>query len=179
MHDITHYIQTYDIDLPEGFLCKLKELYEETMTHAKIGGPIGKGIVQSEVRHCFTIKIDNNELNEELYKQIDGCLRKYQEIFPEVSIQSNESGYIFLKYTNGCYYKEHIDQATNMIQRTLTIIIVLNDEYEGGELAFFHGTYVLSLKKNTLIIFPSNFIFPHQIFEITNGIRYSIVTWVY
>ena len=36
----------------------------------------------------------------------------------------------------------------------------------------------LKLKKNSIIFFPSNFLYPHGIEPITKGNRYSIVTWI-
>lgn len=177
--DIRDYIQVYDIDLPNDFLETLIYKYDTSFEYAKIGGTTGNGTVNTSVRNCLTAKIEDQYICDIIYRYIDKCIHKYQTMFPQVSIQKNDNGYVFLKYIEGCYYKEHIDQATTIIQRILTIIILLNDDYCGGDLVFFNNTYTVPLRKNTLVIFPSSFIFPHQVLEITNGIRYSIVTWVY
>jgi predicted 2-oxoglutarate/Fe(II)-dependent dioxygenase YbiX len=178
-YDIRHYIQQYDIQLPNNFLDQLINIHASTLEHAKVGGTTGHGAINTRVRNCFTTEIKDTDICMIIYHQVDKCLKKYHELFPQLGIQRNEHGYIFLKYTEGCYYKEHIDQATLLINRILTIIILLNDDYEGGELSFLNKTYSIPTKKHTLIIFPSNFMFPHQVLEITKGIRYSIVTWVY
>ena len=49
--------------------------------------------------------------------------------------------------------------------------------YEGGE-------FMCREKKNKLIrgdilLFPSNFMYPHEVKEITKGIRYSFVSWAF
>jgi len=35
------------------------------------------------------------------------------------------------------------------------------------------------MKIGEMIIFPSNFLFPHEIKPIKKGTRYSFVSWVY
>jgi predicted 2-oxoglutarate/Fe(II)-dependent dioxygenase YbiX len=53
----------------------------------------------------------------------------------------------------------------------------LNDNYEGGEFSFFDGQIKIKLPKGAALLFPSNFMYPHQILPVTNGTRYSIITW--
>lgn len=87
-----------------------------------------------------------------------------------------------LKYSPGGHYETHCDDSVD-IHRAATIIINLNNEYEGGELMFYSGykkevLKTISLKKGDVVFFPSNFLFPHKINPITKGTRYSIVAWV-
>ncbi len=35
-----------------------------------------------------------------------------------------------------------------------------------------------TLKTGDMIIFPSNFLYPHQVMPVTKGERYSIVSWL-
>ena len=37
----------------------------------------------------------------------------------------------------------------------------------------------IDTKKGDLLIFPSNFLYPHKITPITKGVRYSYVSWVW
>ena len=57
----------------------------------------------------------------------------------------------------------------------LSFIGILNNNYLGGELVINN----LKIKTNTgdIVIFPSCFLYPHEIKEIKKGIRYSFVTW--
>ena len=74
-------------------------------------------------------------------------------------------------------YKEHTDhfrQAT----RVISCSILLNDNYDGGDLTFFGGEYVVSKKVGSAVVFPSNFCFPHSVTPVTNGDRHSITTWL-
>jgi len=61
---------------------------------------------------------------------------------------------------------------------TLSIIGCLNDNYEGGDLVFFTDTPI-KMKAGSLLIFPSNFLYPHEVKLITKGTRYSFVSWVW
>ena len=59
----------------------------------------------------------------------------------------------------------------------LSIIGVLNDDYEGGELMFHGEEY--KTKTGDVVMFPSNFLYPHMVKPVTKGTRYSFVSWVY
>ena len=86
-----------------------------------------------------------------------------------------------LKYSPGGQYKVHTDHFTTAI-RHLSVIINLNDNYEGGDLVFTDQKKQIvkkfKLGKGSIIFFPSNFMYPHSIEPITKGTRYSIVSWL-
>ena len=60
----------------------------------------------------------------------------------------------------------------------LSIVGILNDDYEGGELIMF-GDKKIDTKKGDLWIFPSNFLYPHEITPVIKGVRYSYVSWAW
>lgn len=60
----------------------------------------------------------------------------------------------------------------------LSIIGALNDDYEGGELIMFEDKKI-DLKQGELLIFPSNFLYPHKVEPVTKGTRYTFVNWVW
>lgn len=60
----------------------------------------------------------------------------------------------------------------------LTALGALNDDYQGGQLEMFEDSYI-SLKKGDIVVFPSNFLFPHRVLPITEGVRYSYVCWAW
>jgi hypothetical protein len=86
-----------------------------------------------------------------------------------------------LKYENYGHYKFHTDHHASA-PRTMTIVYLLNNDYEGGNLVFGDHTStkeILTIERvpNRAIIWPSNFLFPHKVIPITKGVRYSIVSW--
>ena len=87
-----------------------------------------------------------------------------------------------LKYEKGNFYIKHVD-ASSSLNRTISIIINLNEDYEGGDVLFFNPMTQMvyskaDLKAGDMILFPSNFLYPHRVTTITKGCRYSIVTWL-
>ena len=86
-----------------------------------------------------------------------------------------------LKYETGGKYDIHTDHYVEA-QRTLTFILNLNEDYEGGDFIFYNQDNTemkrVKCKTGTCIMFPSNFQYPHRIEPITKGTRYSIVSWL-
>ncbi len=60
----------------------------------------------------------------------------------------------------------------------LSVLGSLNDDYTGGELVFF-GDQTIKFGKGDLLIFPSNFLYPHRVEPVTSGTRWSYVSWVW
>ncbi len=112
--------------------------------------------------------------------EIERLYIHYKIKFPKMT--SNKINQIdLLKYSLDNMYKIHTDHYTNT-PRHLSIIMNLNDDYEGGDLIFTDQKEKeikrFKLSKGTIIFFPSNFMFPHSIEPITKGTRYSIVAWL-
>jgi predicted 2-oxoglutarate/Fe(II)-dependent dioxygenase YbiX len=115
------------------------------------------------------------DLDNYLYIAAANALKQYVKLFPAATIEQ-DSGYDLLRYEVGQHYKQHTDFFKNT-PRVVSCSFMLNDDYEGGEFAFFDRELVYKLKKGSCIMFPSNFTYPHEIMPVTSGTRYSIVTW--
>lgn len=137
-------------------------------------------------RQCSTIGVSFDNIikkNQETRQKIDGMLfsvasqaiKEYIRHFNYTKIQQ-DSGYELLKYEVGQHYKQHTDSFKEN-PRAVSCSFALNDDYEGGEFAFFDRELTYKLKKGSCIMFPSNFMYPHEIMPVTSGTRYSIVTW--
>lgn len=57
-----------------------------------------------------------------------------------------------------------------------TVLFFLNDNYEGGD--FYVAEHHYRPKAGSAIIFPSNFMFPHEVTKVTKGERWSTVSWL-
>jgi len=113
-------------------------------------------------------------------QEIERLYLFYKGKFPRMI--SNKINQIdLLKYNVGGKYEAHIDHFSTT-PRHLSIIINLNNEYEGGDLIFTDQKEKeikrLKLGKGSIVFFPSNFMYPHSIQPITKGTRYSIVAWL-
>ena len=61
----------------------------------------------------------------------------------------------------------------------MSVIIALNDDYEGGELVFPNQDVVVKLKKGQAVAFPPYWTHPHYTNEPLNGtFRYTVNTWL-
>lgn len=83
------------------------------------------------------------------------------------------------EYGVGHHYTWHTDTFTlsgRPTDRKITTVILLNDEFEGGDFEIrLYGTYKAPLKKGTVIAFPS--ILEHRVTEVTAGTRFSATLW--
>ena len=62
---------------------------------------------------------------------------------------------------------------------TLTILGLLNDDFEGGEFLMFDEEKKIELKQGDIMIFPSVFLYPHKVSPVTKGVRDAFVSWVW
>ena len=90
-------------------------------------------------------------------------------------------------YNKGDYYNWHIDKGQiypNRRERKISISLILNDDYKGGQLEFGMTTpkdnkddyVVLDLKKGDMVVFTS-FLW-HRVNPVIEGIRKSLVGWI-
>lgn len=90
--------------------------------------------------------------------------------------------YQFTEYKIGEYYDWHTDSSSDdeFKDRFCSIVIQLNDEYEGGylQLKDESGDNTIQLDKGIgrMYIFYSNI--RHRVMPVTSGVRYSLVNWV-
>jgi predicted 2-oxoglutarate/Fe(II)-dependent dioxygenase YbiX len=89
----------------------------------------------------------------------------------------------FNKYSTGTNMKLHCDHIQTLFdgQRkgipTLTLLGLLNNDFQGGQLRLCGE--IINLGVGDVVIFPSNFMYPHEVTTVTQGTRYSYVSWVY
>ena len=144
------------------------------------------GGLQTKIRNVDEISMSDDgiigdstlrrELDNRLFESVSTVSRKYHEEFKHFTINV-DTGYQLLRYKEGQFYTQHTDSFMTQ-QRSLSCSLVLNDDYEGGEFCFWDGTMMHRPPKGAAIVFPSNFMFPHEIRKVTKGERYSIITWL-
>ena len=59
----------------------------------------------------------------------------------------------------------------------LSVLGVLNDDYEGGE--FYLIDDKVDFTKGDILVFPSNFMYPHKVEPVKKGTRYSYISWIW
>lgn len=77
-------------------------------------------------------------------------------------------------YKKGDSFSRHRDiYYENQIHN---IGVCLNDDYEGGDFVF-NDNHTLKFNAGDILIFPSTFMYAHEVKAITKGTRYSFVSW--
>lgn len=178
------YIVILENVIPDG-LCDavLNEYSNEEEWQKTI---IGNGEVDEKIRTAETILISTQptiqrnlkvrqELDQQVFNSANTAIKNYNEKFPLCSIEE-DSGYELLRYKKGQFYVEHTD-SFKLRPRAVSCSFALNDDYGGGEWGFFSRTKVVKAPKGSAVLFPSNFMYPHEIMPVTKGVRYSIITW--
>ena len=134
----------------------------------------------------ITREIPLNDINDFLVPKITKVIEEYInnlkfEWYNSIQASTNLK---FIKYSPNQTMKVHCDHIHDIFDGTnkgipiLSIIGLLNDDYEGGNLVMF-GDKKINIKEGDLIIFPSLFLFPHEIEPITKCIRYSYIVWMW
>lgn len=91
-----------------------------------------------------------------------------------------------LRYGPGGEYKPHADSENffpeqhawqRVIDRDLSILLYLNDAFEGGEIAFPNFGIQFKPKAGLLVAFPSDARYLHAARPVTQGTRYALVSW--
>jgi len=89
----------------------------------------------------------------------------------------------FNKYEVGNMMREHYDHIHSIFDGKMkgvpivSIVANLNEDYEGAE--FYCRGKEIPLKTGDILLFPSNFMYPHEVKEATKGTRYSFVSWAF
>ena len=91
-----------------------------------------------------------------------------------------------LRYSPGGHYALHTDSDhwsaahkawVKGLDRDISLLLYLNDEFTGGELSFPLFNYTYRPTPGDLLFFPSDFRYQHQAHPVKSGIRYVVVSW--
>ncbi len=119
-------------------------------------------------------KLDWSWLQDKMYNMIKIV---NEQVF-RFHIKGPEGELKYIEYNIDGHYTWHIDMnPTDGKQRKLTGVIMLNDDYSGGDLQFAmkdkDGKWIsVPKKKGTITIFPT--FLSHRVSPVTEGTRYTI-----
>ncbi len=140
---------------------------------------------EKELSVAYSSIPEAEEINKKIWHSIDQYITK--DCASMVEWFNGWNGYSqvrFNRYEKGTQMKLHCDHIHSMFDGNrkgipfLSVLGALNDDYEGGELIFWQSERI-ELKAGQIMLFPSNFMYPHRVDEVTKGTRYSFVSWVW
>jgi len=117
-------------------------------------------------------------INQKCHDLISSAVQNYRDLFGISEEIQDVEGYGILRYSGGERYDLHYDGDTGSA-RSISVLIYLNDDYEGGEIEFPNFKTKIKPKAGTLILFPSNYAYGHIAHPVTSGTKYVIVTWLH
>lgn len=114
------------------------------------------------------------DLHNEIYNKLKLCIDDYAGYWG-INVVYYEA-FNFVKYEGeGKHFRIHADHGPNY-NCTVSAVIYLNEDYEGGEIQFPRlDNYIHTPKIGDIAIFPSNYIYEHASLPIKKGTKYSVV----
>ena len=144
-------------------------------------------IYDSEKNKELDVSNYNVEIQAETAKFLSQAYQEYFEKHKgktdktQLDICTKFSPFRLNKYTKGTMMREHYDHIHSLFDGehkgipVLSFIGILNDDYIGGDLKIRDKK--IKTKTGDIIIFPSCFMYPHEVTEVKKGTRYSFVSW--
>jgi Rps23 Pro-64 3,4-dihydroxylase Tpa1-like proline 4-hydroxylase len=179
---------------------KLLEIIEETKTNAVTDWDLWRaygntssdpyGEIKKIKRGKLIEVIDNTEKDKSLFiidtlvNSMILAIKEYGNIFniDEDKVKyaanillENETEIGIYKYFEGQSMGSHVDYNEDNNYLEYTIVIYLNDDYEGGELYFNEFDIKVKPKAGSIMMYPSGFPYLHESLKVKKG-RKSLIT---
>ncbi len=114
----------------------------------------------------YLIDIEKTVLNNVLE-----VYREFREEGHKLEISTNSQPiHRFIRYEKDADMKTHFDSLKG--DRVISLIVYLNDDYEGGEVCYPKQGLSLKMKKGDILIHPAIFTHPHRSEKITEGEKF-------
>ena len=187
-------------DVPEGVIiienfideasCKVLRDYADTRAGMKLKVLDNENsskdkIVTKESSGRVTDHVSIDGMPGEILSVFNHIYTRVLEPFYNVEFEWYERPQI-LRYSAGGKYNQHADsehwikEKNEWIRsqdRDYSVLLYLNEEYEGGELEFTNFKYKIKPKTGMLIGFPADHRYLHAALPTLSGMRYVIVSW--
>ncbi len=114
------------------------------------------------------------DLHEEIYQKLKYCIDDYARYWG-INVVYYEA-FNFVKYDGeGTHFNIHADHGP-AYNCTVSAVIYINDDYEGGEIQFPRlDNLIHTPKVGDIAIFPSNYIYEHASLPMKTGTKYCVV----
>jgi predicted 2-oxoglutarate/Fe(II)-dependent dioxygenase YbiX len=182
---ITDYIHTYPFAISPN-------LADEVINHYHINGQWNQSSFSTnegisprskervDMKEYWINKQDKfyEELKTGFRSMVDDYIKTHTKIIPQ-----NFTPFRMNHYSKGGFMKNHIDNIHHSHGQQygyphVTALIFLQTADEGGEIVFCDGEYIPEQTKGSGVVFPSNFMFSHEVKKVIKGDRYSLMTWI-
>jgi len=127
------------------------------------------------------IKDNTQQDDPELNKMMNASIAKFMRnsLVSDIHPLNKVTPCLMLKYEEGQHYSEHIDfWKMYGIRTDYTAVILLNDDFEGGEhfIKIGEETIEKKLEPGRILFYPSEYI--HGVRPVTKGVRKCVTFWM-
>jgi hypothetical protein len=114
------------------------------------------------------------DLHQEIYEKLKKCVDDYAAYWG-INVTYYEA-FNFVKYEGqGSHFNIHADHGPKY-NCTVSAVIYINDDYQGGELKFPRmDNLTYKPKVGDIVLCPSNYIYEHASLPIESGTKYCVV----
>ena len=185
VNDYIFITNTIPVELCESLIdeCSKKQWKKHTWNNYATGETSSEPTKELDIMPCT--QEQQNKITPHLVKALDEYQRKYYT--PGEKTQgpflTKFSPIRFNKYPIGTMMRKHYDHIHGLFDGKmkgvpiLSIVGQLNEDYEGAE--FYCRGKEIPLKTGDILLFPSTFMYPHEVKEARKGTRYSFVSWAF
>ena len=151
------------------------------------GADTTKGFLRKDIRDSYKVEI-NPQMSEYLKEMMYQLMVKHVEPFYGVEIDWWEPPFLLLYLKDG-HYSVHADASRRVVKpggehqwdrsldRDISIILYINDEFVGGKLNFPDQQMKIQPSPGLLVAFPSTGQYRHAAEPTESGERLALVTW--
>ncbi|MBC7983461.1 MAG: 2OG-Fe(II) oxygenase [Candidatus Obscuribacterales bacterium] len=145
-------------------------------------------VVNKKIRDTQEVHLPK-AIRKQLSNIDDASVLSFINPFYKIEVRDREPSQI-LHYGVGGHYIPHVDAETlykddlgldmweKTLDRDLSVVYFLNDNFIGGELVFPDLDLIIKPEAGTLVCFPSDHNYIHGVNLVRSGHRYTIVTWM-
>ncbi len=147
---------------------------------------VGDQMKMPEYRDCVDCKMsplhiqhlppqfsEMKNIYNDTVERLQHCLNDYERRY-NIKMDFMEA-INYVRYGVGQHFNVHADHGFSY-NCTVSSVMYLNDDYEGGELWFPYLDIKIKPQYGDIVFFPSTFIYAHASLKITSGTKYSAVT---
>lgn len=173
------HIRVYEDAVTSEWCDKLIDKYEETQESLKGHALFRESVEEIEVPYEGELW---DQVNEEIAESSQRALNLYLRDYMVFEYEYEYLGTKMLYYPPLGFSPMHYDDEllSNTGEnighaRPITVVVFLNDDFEGGELYFQDQGVVYKPKKGSIIIFPASYMYPHSTNPTCGKVRYSLL----
>lgn len=104
-------------------------------------------------------------------------LKEYKSV-EDIQFLSYPVGGHYTIHNDSEYFNPDLNKWERVAPRDISVIMYLNDDFEGGELEFPALGLTIRPYSGLIITFPSYYEFAHRVNPVTKGERKALVTWI-